>query len=124
MAIDNAIDACRFWLQDEDGDLFDDDQVQMFLDLALVQDINGYNPGDSGYTSTYDVLTAAAHGWMWKAGQLKNQVITHRLGDESITIDKDFCLRQARILTGSFTQFMDRSDEISSGDISARFWCS
>ena len=121
MALIPAITACRFWLHDPaPGTIFTDPQVQEFLDLCKTNDTSGYGPGDTGYTNTYDVISAAGYGWLWMAGQVANKAVSYKIGDVSITVDKNYCLARARELMASMSDTALRRDEDVVADISAR----
>ena len=121
MAITPAIDGCRFWLHDPaPGVIFTDPQVQEFLDLCKTNDSTGLVPGDTGYVPTYDVIRAAGYAWLWMAGQVGNKAISYKIGDVSITVDKNYCKQRARELMASMSDTALRRDEDVVADVSAR----
>jgi hypothetical protein len=121
MAIENPIEACRFWLHDVNGALFTDAQVQEFLDLEKVVDADGYAPDDDDYTATYDVKKAAGRGWLWMAGLTDNKPVQYRVGDISVSIDRNYCLQRARELLGLSSATALRRDEQFDPDVLGRY---
>lgn len=118
----DPIQACRFWLHDTAAPYtFSDPQIQEFLGLERVVDADGYEPDDDDYTPTYDVLRAAGRGWLWLAAVADNKMQSYRVGDVSVTYDKDYCLRRARELMGSAVGLATRADEQTSPDASFRY---
>ena len=112
MSIENPVEACRFWLHDETNVIFNDAQIQEFLDLEKRDDEDGYTPDDDDWTPTYDVISAAGRGWMWLAGKASNKAYQYTIGDVSVTVDPKYCIRMARELMGSSSVMALRSDEI------------
>ena len=107
----SAIDDCRFWLHDFTAPLrFTDAQIQEFLDLEKVNDSTGLHPAQTGWIPTYDVKKAAGQGWLWLAGCVGN-TSAYTLGDQGVTYDMDYCMRQARNLLGSTSATVTRKDE-------------
>ena len=110
MAIDNPIEAVRFWLHDTEDSTFADPQIQEFLDLEQVPDTNGLHPAESGWVPTYNVLRAAGRGWLWRAGTT-GTASAYKAGDVSVTYDRSYCLNRARELMGSKADVATRRDE-------------
>ncbi len=51
-------------------------EVDGLLEIALVADLYGFLPGETGYLATYatrGAYRAAAEGWRWKAGKVAGQ---------------------------------------------------
>ena len=110
MAIDNPIEAVRFWLNDMEDSTFTDPQIQEFLDLEKCIDADGLHPAEDGWTPTYNVLRAAGRGWLWRAGTV-GTASAYSAGDVSVTYDKSYCLNRARELMGSKGDVATRRDE-------------
>jgi hypothetical protein len=121
MAIADPIDACRFWLHDTTAPTtFTDAQIQEFLDLEKVIDSDGYEPLETGWTPTYDVLRAAGRGWMWLAGNASG-TLGYRVGDVQVQYDRTYCLQRARELMGAASGTAQRRDEQTDPDVLARY---
>jgi len=122
MAIADPVEATRFWLHDTTvPPLFTDAQIQEFLDLEKVIDADGYAPSNDDWTPTYDVISAAGRGWLWKAGEVSNKAIEYRVGDVWVTIDKQYCINRARELLGAKSGALQRRDEQTDPDELARY---
>jgi len=119
--ITDPIDAVRFWLHDPDVHAFTDPEIQEFLDLEKVIDADGYDPSDTDWTPTYDVLRAAGRGWYWLAGLTGNKPVSYRVGDISVSIDKNYCLSRGRELMGAASNAVQRRDEQTEPDVLARY---
>ena len=110
--ISDPLDACRFWAGDEIAPhTFSDPQIQEFLDMAKVPDADGYKPQSVYYTPTYDVFKAAAFAWLKRAQLVANKPTSYKMGDVTITIDKNYCKERVRDLMGSRTATATRRDE-------------
>ena len=122
MAITDIIQAVRFWLHDDgDSPTFTDAQIQEFLDLEKVKDSSGYLPTETSWTPTYDVLRAAGRGWMWLAGTIGNKPLSYRVGDVSVTMDKEYCVKRAHDLMGAGSATLLRRDESREPEVLDRF---
>jgi hypothetical protein len=124
--ISPPIDRVRFWLHDTGTGspavyMFTDAQIQEFLDLEKVIDQYGYAPDDTDWTPTYDVLRAAGRGWMWLAGLASNKPTSYRVGDVSVTWDRNYCLQRAGDLMGGASNALQRRDEQTEPDVLARY---
>lgn len=109
--ITDPIDACRFHLHDSVAPLrFTDAQIEEFLDMEKVPDVDGYHPLETGYTPTYNVVRAAGRGWLWLAGCVGNTAM-YKTGDLTVNYDVDYCLRRAHDLLGSSVSIATRADE-------------
>jgi len=117
MTIADPIMACRFWLHDTTAPyIFTDPQIQEFLDLEKVTDADNNLPSETDWIPTYDVLRAAGRGWLWLAGMAANKPLSYRVGDVSVTYDKNYCLNQARGLMGGPCAPLRRRDEQTQPD--------
>ncbi|MCK9600911.1 MAG: hypothetical protein M0R06_17855 [Sphaerochaeta sp.] len=114
----DAIEAVRFHLHDDGSPpILTDDQVQEFLDAEKVPDADGVLPTDDDWVPTYDVLRAAGRGWLWMAGRPTNKPTSYRVGDVSVSFDKDYCLSRARELLGASCGFIPRRDEVFTHEV-------
>lgn len=120
MAIIDPIEAVRFWLHDTEVE-FTNSEIQEFLDLEKVIDADGYPPTDASWTPTYDVMRAAGRGWMYLAGSGSNKPLSYKVGDLSVTYDKEYCLKRARDLLGAASHPAQRRDEQEEPDVLARY---
>ena len=110
--ISDPIDACRFHLHDTVAPhIFNDAQIQEFLDLERVPDSAGIRPAETGYVPTYNVLRAAGRGWIWLAGEAGNKPMQYKVGDIFVTLDRKYCNARARDLMGSSCATATRLDE-------------
>ncbi len=122
MAIKDPIEAVRFWLNDYVPPYtFTNAQIQEFLDMEKVPDYDGHEPDDEEWVPTYDILRAAGRGWIWRAGQAVNKPLSYRVGDVSVTFDKDYCMKRARELLGASSATLTRRDEEDNGETLARY---
>jgi hypothetical protein len=120
--IADPIDACRFWLHDTVApQRFTDAEIQEFLDLEKVIDVDGFLPSDTiNWTPTYDVLRAAGRGWLW-LGACVGNTSQYKAGDVSVTYERDYCMRRARELLGASSSTVLRRDEQTEPDVLDRF---
>ena len=51
-----------------------DAEITRLLAMAARPDEYDLEPPDTGWTPTYDLATAAAQGWRWKAGKVTERV--------------------------------------------------
>lgn len=61
------IEQMTAWDQDP---VLSSDEVDDLVALAARADSGGYVPSDAAWTGTYDLVAAAAEGWLWKAGKV------------------------------------------------------
>lgn len=115
MSMATIRDSVRFWLHDGTGSppvsIFSDPDIDRFLALEAVVDIDGYHPEQTGWTPTYNVKRAAGWGWIWLGGLASNKPLSYKAGDVQVNYDKTYCLNKARELMGSATATATRVDE-------------
>lgn len=101
----------RFYAHDPAIHAFTDAEIDRFLALEKVPDEDGYRPEQSSWTPTYDVLRAAGRAWLWLAGLAANKPISYKVGDVSVTADKDYCINRARELMGAASAQAIRAED-------------
>lgn len=115
MSMATIRDSVRFWLHDGTGSppvsIFSDADIDRFLALEPVVDINGYHPEQVLWTPTYNVKRAAGWGWIWLGGLAANKPLSYKAGDVQVNYDKTYCNARAVELMGSATATATRVDE-------------
>lgn len=73
-------------------------EVDALLDIARRQDVYGALPSDNEWSPTWDLNSAAAYGWTWKAGAVAAHFPFSTDG-QSFNRDVVYqqCLEQARV---------------------------
>ena len=57
------------------------DDLELLLDQFSTQDVNGVSPGGVDWIPTYNLRSAAAEGWRWKAAKASELQSTDLDGD-------------------------------------------
>ena len=73
-----------------------EDELDELLAVAAVKDADGLTPEEAEWTPTYDLNTAAARGWLIKAGRAAATVDTPEAGMVTSKVF-DNCRAMARI---------------------------
>lgn len=111
MSLATVRDEVRFWLNAPAVYAWTDAEIDELLKMAVVPDSLGYHPMSINYTPTWDVLKAAAYGWLKMSGFASNKPLSYSIGDLTINVDNKYCMARYRDLMGAGTAVATRRDE-------------